>query len=73
MAEDVAGIVDETEGGAGRSGASDVSEASGSGRRTAPETGSKAGPGGLGNVGGARPAGTSLGLVDDPGHVLGHL
>jgi len=39
----VAGIVDETEGGAGRSGASDVSEASGSGRRTAPETGSKAG------------------------------
>jgi len=43
VAEDVAGIVDETEGGAGRSGASDVSEASGSGRRTAPETGSKAG------------------------------
>lgn len=39
----MAGIVDETEGGAGRSGASDVSEASGSGRRTAPETGSKAG------------------------------
>jgi len=39
----VAGIVDETEGGAGRSGASDVSEASGSGRRTAPEAGSKAG------------------------------
>ena len=39
----MAGIVDETEGGAGRSGASDVSEASGSGRRTAPEAGSKAG------------------------------
>lgn len=36
----MAGIVDETDGGAGRSGASDVSESSGPGRQTAPETGS---------------------------------
>jgi signal peptidase II len=40
VAEDVAGIVEETDGGAGRSGASDVSEASEAGRQSAPETGS---------------------------------
>jgi signal peptidase II len=40
VAEDVAGIVEETDGGAGRSGASDVSEASEARRQSAPETGS---------------------------------